>query len=325
VPASPSLLCRLGRCAAAIVALSAAAARAQVAAAAPQPFPLVAYASFGSTMAQGGRFAEVGWTQPQFDAFLGGMRAAFIGKPFAVDESTHRLSADMSRRLTEIDGGNKAAQAAGEFPMAAYAGFGSSMGEDGHFSELGWTQEQFNAFADGMRAAFQGKPDQDDDGARRLSEDVSRRIADIEAAAKTRASEPFDPGQLVPYMLEARKTLHLQLSDSGLGYTVGPGSNGIRPRPGDSVVLSIGAVAADGKTQLPQLSSNRIRVKMVDMLPGFREGLQMMTVGSQGLFVMPPALSFGRGQWPEGVQPGSPLIFQVGLMDVIPAAPRPQN
>jgi FKBP-type peptidyl-prolyl cis-trans isomerase len=84
-------------------------------------------------------------------------------------------------------------------------------------------------------------------------------------------------------------------------------------------------MAADGTTKLPQLSSDRIRSKLAQMFPGFREGLQMMTVGSHAVLVLPPALTFGHGKWPEGVQEGSPLIFEVTLIDVVSAPPAPQG
>jgi FKBP-type peptidyl-prolyl cis-trans isomerase len=320
-PCSLSLLL-----AALILALAPApAATAQTAAdkAAPTPFPAQAYAEFGASMGQGSHFGELGWTDAQFGAFIDGMRAAFVGKPFEMDETGHKLSADVSHRISDIDSGTKSAPP-GDFPLTAYSAFGSSVGLGGHFSEVGWTEEQFDSFAEGMRSAFKGKPYEVDDSARQLAADMARRIAVIESGASEPQQAPaFDPSKLVEYMKDASKRYHLQLSDSGLGYNVSPSQNGIRPRPGDTVVVSCDAVAFDGKTKLPQLSSPRIRSRVEQMFPGFREGLQMMTVDSHALFVLPPALSFGHGQWPQGVSPGSPLIFQVTLLEVIPAAPKP--
>jgi FKBP-type peptidyl-prolyl cis-trans isomerase len=195
------------------------------------------------------------------------------------------------------------------------------VGLGGHFGEVGWTQDQFDAFAEGMRSAFKGKPYQVEDSARQLAADMGKRISEIDAGTVAPATAPtFDPSKLVSYMQEATRKYHLQLSDNGLGYNVSAGRNGIRPRMGDTVVISCDAVAFDGSTKLPQLSSDRIRSKVEQMFPGLREGLQMMTVGSHAILVLPPALSFGHGQWPEGVSPGSPLIFQVELIDVVPAA-----
>jgi FKBP-type peptidyl-prolyl cis-trans isomerase len=289
--------------------------------------PIEAYASFGSAMGQGGHFGGLGWTDEEFGSFVAGMVAAYQGKPYPETEAMHRLSAEMSRRVSEIDAGVRqpADSSRPTFPPADYAAFGSSMGVEGHFSELGWTEEQFNAYIEGMRSAFKGKPFPVDEAARELSAEVGRRIAELESTAKggSPVQDPFDPAALVSYMKEASKRYHLQLSDSGLGYNVSAGTNGIRPRPNDTVVISCAATAADGATKLPQLSSSQIRSRLSDMMPGFREGLQMMTVGSHALFVFPPALSFGHSEWPEGVQAGSPVIFEVALLNVVPAPANP--
>lgn len=286
-------------------------------------FPTNAYAELGSSMGQGSHFGEIGWTDEQFGAFIDGMRAAFGGKPFEMDDTGHKLSAEMSRRISEIDAGTKS-PFKGDFPLTAYSAFGSSVGVGGHFGEIGWTQDQFDAFAEGMRSAFKGKPYDVEDSARQLAADMSKRISALESAGQP-AQGPFDPSKLVAFMKDASKRYHLQLSDSGLGYNITPGRNGIRPRPGDTVVISCNAMAADGTTQLPQLSSARIRSKLDQMFPGFREGLQMMTVDSHAILVLPPALTFGSGQWPEGVQPGSPIVFEVTLLDVISAPVKVSN
>jgi FKBP-type peptidyl-prolyl cis-trans isomerase FkpA len=302
------------------VALAAASSvRAQGAAAAPG-YPPTAYAEFGSSMGEASHFGQIGWSDEQFGAFLDGMRAAFEGKPFEMDTAAHQLSAEMNRRISDIDAGTKS-PFQGDFPLTSYSAFGSSVGLGGHFGELGWTQDQFDAFAEGMRSAFKGKPYQVEDSARQLAAEMGKRISEIEAGTVAPATAPtFDPSKLVSYMQEATRKYHLQLSDSGLGYNVSTGRNGIRPRLGDTVVMSCDAVAFDGSTKLPQLSSDHIRSKVDQMFPGLREGLQMMTVGSHAILVLPPALSFGHGEWPQGVSPGSPLIFQVTLLDVVPAA-----
>jgi FKBP-type peptidyl-prolyl cis-trans isomerase len=311
---------------AAIALAGAPAANAQApgAPAKPSPgFPMSAFAELGSSIAQSSHFAELGWTDEQFGAFIDGMKSAFDGKPIAMDDTGHKLSVEMSRRIEEVDAGTKSPPQ-GDFPLSAYSAFGSTVGVGGHFGEVGWTREQFDSFTEGMRSAFRGKPYEVSDPARMLADEMGKRIAALESAGQP-APEPFDPGKLVAYMRDATKRYHLQLSDSGLGYNVSVGRNGIRPRLGDTVVISCGAMAADGTTKLPQLSSGRIRSKLAQMFPGFREGLQMMTVGSQAVFVLPPALTFGHGKWPEGVQEGSPLIFEVTLIDVISPPAAPQN
>jgi FKBP-type peptidyl-prolyl cis-trans isomerase len=213
------------------------------------------------------------------------------------------------------------APAPGVYPLSAYAAFGSTLVQSGHLGELGWNEAQFNAFLEGMRASFQGKAPPMDATARQFADEMGRRIQAIVAGQPppAAAAAPVDPqARLARYFRAMQKQLKLQISDSGLGYNVTTSSSGVRPRPGDTVVVTVQATAADGVTKLPQLSAERIRARMGGMMPGLVEGLQMMTVGAHAIFVIPPALSFGGGAWPAGVEPGSPLIYAVTLLDVTP-------
>ena len=164
-----------------------------------------------------------------------------------------------------------------------------------------------------------------DAASQRLAAETSRRIAEIAERARRQAIEPLDQkGRLARYFKAMVKKLALQISPSGLGYNVEPADrNGVRPSPGDIIALTCSVRAADNVTRLPQLSAERIRVKMEGMLPGLMEGLQMMTVGCQAVFVLPPALSFGSGSWPDGVERDSPLIYMVTLNEVLREGAQP--
>jgi FKBP-type peptidyl-prolyl cis-trans isomerase FkpA len=224
------------------------------------------------------------------------------------------------------------------FPLSTYASFGSVLSQSGHFSELGWSDAQMNAFLEGFRAAYQGKPNAPDEATQQLAAEVSRRIGEIASApapAPQQAPQARPSGvpqaftaadrkvQLARYFNDMGKRLGLQISGDGLGYNVQPGRNGIRPRLGDTIVFTCAAMGPDGTTKLPQLSSDKIRVKFEGMLPGLMEGLQMMTVGSQAVFVLPPSLSYGDGEWPDGVPRGSPLVYSITLHDVVSAGAPP--
>jgi FKBP-type peptidyl-prolyl cis-trans isomerase len=210
------------------------------------------------------------------------------------------------------------------YPAEAFAAIGSSFAESSHLPELGWNEAQISAFLDGVRAAFRGKPHVFDDTARMVSAEMAQRQKEIVARGIHESSGTSAPGgDLEHYMKEMRKRFFLQQTDDGLGYRVDPGRGGARPRPGDTIVITCTAAAADGTTKLPQLSSERARLRMADLLPGLMEGLQMMTVDAQAVFVMPPALSFGVGEWPEGVERGSPLVFSVTLHEIVTAGNTP--
>jgi FKBP-type peptidyl-prolyl cis-trans isomerase FkpA/FKBP-type peptidyl-prolyl cis-trans isomerase FklB len=286
---------------------------------APSEFPPSAFEAFGSAMGQSGHFGDLGWTDAQFGAFADGMRTAFQGKPVPMDDAAKQLAAETTTRIKDIESGSKGVPG-GEFKLSAYEAFGSAMGQSGHFTEIGWSGAQFDSLIEGMRSVFLGKPHVVDDAGRQLAAETGRRITAVVSGAAD-AQEEFDSGKLVAYMQDVGKRLQLQMSSSGLGYTITPGPGAAKPAAGDTVVISCAAFAFDGSTKLPQLSSDRIRSRIPDMLPGFREGILLMSVGSHATFVFPPALSFGRGQWPDGVIHGSPIIFDVTLREIIPAKP----
>jgi len=209
-------------------------------------------------------------------------------------------------------------------PDRAFAAIGTSFAQSSRLPELGWTEAQIEAFIDGVRGALHGKPYPFDEAARQVSAEMGRRVQEIEKQKKQTATAVLaQPGALEQFLKEARKRFSLQKADSGLYYRVDPSRGGSRPRPGDTVVLSCITTSVDGTTPIPQLTSERATMKMTELIPGFMEGLQMMTVESKAVFIIPPALSFGEGEWPPGVDRGIPLILQVALHEVIGAETTP--
>lgn len=275
-------------------------------------FPLPAFSALGSSLAKSGRFAEFGWTDAQLGAFIDGIRAAVQGKPVPMNEAARGLGVELASRM----GGGAPQTNPVEFPLSAYSGFGSSLAQSAHFAEFGWSEPELAAFLEGIRTSLQGKGYPMDDAARKLAADMGRRVAEA-AALAAQAAGPIDPKvRLERYFKGMRRRLGLQVSASGLGYNVQVGRNGIRPRPGDTIEFSCVATTADGHTRIPQLCTERIRVKMEGMMPGLMEGLQMMTVGATAVFVLPPSLSFGNGAWPESVERGAPLVYYIALAGV---------
>lgn len=141
--------------------------------------------------------------------------------------------------------------------------------------------------------------------------------ADANSALSTsdRPSSRF--GALEQYLRTARENAAMQQTESGLLVRIMTAGAGARPRPEDTVVLTLSAKASDGSTDLPQLALRSVRLKVGDLLPGLAEGVRMIALGGRGLLVVPPSLSFNRGQWPNGVTRGMPLLFLVEVEDVI--------
>jgi FKBP-type peptidyl-prolyl cis-trans isomerase len=205
-----------------------------------------------------------------------------------------------------------------KFGLETYAALGSDFARNSQLPELGWSESEFNAFIDGVRAAVRGQPYASDRRVQDLQEAVNQRLQQLAAAEQNaKLARLAEPGGIEAYMKEAAKKLHLEIADSGLGYVfVSPGGS-IHPGPDDTIVVTWQVTAADMKTEFPQLAVNNARLKVSDLLPGLAEGVQMMTKGGSGLLVLPPDLSFGKGPWPPDTARGQPLIFTIKLTDII--------
>lgn len=202
-------------------------------------------------------------------------------------------------------------------PLNAYAEIGSMFAQSSRIGELGWSEEQFAAFLSGVRASFKHQPYPLSDYARRAYQEMTKRVSELESQdLQKRFSQP---AELKKYLREMCKRFDLQQSDSGLAFGVKTAGSELRPGPQDTVVVSLVAASSDTQTDLPKLKADHLRTKVSDLLPGLAEGVQMMTLDSKAMFILPPDLSFGSGNWPEGVLRGTPICFLVTLHEVINA------
>jgi FKBP-type peptidyl-prolyl cis-trans isomerase FkpA len=130
------------------------------------------------------------------------------------------------------------------------------------------------------------------------------------ASAQTSASSiiplPFNPIVGAPQRTCATKT------SSGLGYTPLRQAVGAKPTDGDVVLLAyIGYLSADGAV-FDQ--GQRAPLAVTDVIPGFTEGLKLMSRGAIYRVCIPAALGYGaKATGP--IPANSDLVFQIELLD----------
>jgi FKBP-type peptidyl-prolyl cis-trans isomerase len=230
-----------------------------------------------------------------------------------------RLSVLLLLPLPLLHGADPA-PATGKYPPETYVAVGADFARATHLGELGWTEPQFNAFLEGLRAAFQGKTYPLDHRAQQLQTEIGKRLQEIAEQTQNERLDFSKPGRMQGYIKEISKEFGLRSSDSGLAYALMPGGTGFRPGPDDTVVLTYAVTAADQRTELPQLAKEKFRCKVSELqLPGLVEAVQLLTPGGRGLFVLVPDLTYGTGDWPAGVPRGQPLIYTVTLHEVVHA------
>lgn len=110
---------------------------------------------------------------------------------------------------------------------------------------------------------------------------------------------------------------------SGLQYEVLEQGAGPKPQPTDMVVVEYEGKLANGETF--DASANHggpATLPVGGLIPGWVEGLQLMSPGAKYRFWVPPQLGYGESGAGNGViPPDSLLIFDVKLLAVAPQQP----
>ncbi len=103
---------------------------------------------------------------------------------------------------------------------------------------------------------------------------------------------------------------------SGLQYQVLRESAGQRPGPNSVVTVHYVGTLTDGT----QFDSSYARdtpatFNLRNVIVGWTEGVQLMSVGSQYRFIIPPNLAYGDRQNGD-IPPNSTLVFEVELLEI---------
>jgi FKBP-type peptidyl-prolyl cis-trans isomerase FklB len=111
---------------------------------------------------------------------------------------------------------------------------------------------------------------------------------------------------------------------SGLQYQVIKEGTGPKPSLTDRVKVHYHGTTIDGKVFDSSIERGQpIELAVNGVIPGWTEALQLMSVGSKWKLFIPSDLAYGDQQAGPSIPPGSALVFDVELLDIIgkPAPP----
>ncbi len=106
---------------------------------------------------------------------------------------------------------------------------------------------------------------------------------------------------------------------SGLQYEVlrEGESGGAQPTPADQVSIHYRGTLIDGTEFDSSYSRGQpAQFGVTSVIPGFGEGLQLMTVGSHYRFVVPADMAYGPQGTGNDIGPNATLIFEIELLDI---------
>ena len=120
------------------------------------------------------------------------------------------------------------------------------------------------------------------------------------------------------FLEENKSKEGVKTTASGLQYKVVKEGKGDPPTLNDTVKVHYRGTLLDGTEFDSSYERDEpARFKLNQVIPGWMEGLQLMSPGSVFELYVPPELGYGDQGAPPVIQPGALLTFKVELLEVV--------
>ena len=178
-----------------------------------------------------------------------------------------------------------------------------------NFKGSGITNINADDFADALRAVYE-------DSEKKMSFDEAKQVVQ-DFFTELEANAGAMNEKLGKKFLEQNAQQEgVKVTESGLQYLVLKEGNGVKPGPNDAVTVHYTGRLIDGTVFDSSVERGEPATFAVgQVIPGWVEGLQLMSEGAAWRLFIPSNLAYGpHGTGP--IQPNSTLIFDVQLIKV---------
>ncbi|MDR1251421.1 MAG: FKBP-type peptidyl-prolyl cis-trans isomerase [Treponema sp.] len=169
----------------------------------------------------------------------------------------------------------------------------------------------YTAFADGLKTAIEkGEPRLDPDEAVEIVQSALQ-AAMVKRVEESRVGE-------AQFLLENSARPEVQVTVSGLQYEVLTEGEGQKPGQADTVRVDYEGILTDGTVFDSSYSRGESEdIPLNRVIPGWAEGLALMSVGSKYRLYIPSELAYGETGVSTLIPPYSTLIFTIELLEIL--------
>lgn len=177
------------------------------------------------------------------------------------------------------------------------------------------------AVANAVKASLSGqKPTMSDAEAKTVHDAFMAKIQSKYKAEMTKVGAK-NKAEGEAFLAKNKSKAGVKTTASGLQYQVISQGTGARPGPNDTAEINYTGSFVDGQVfdaSAKHPGGGAAKIPLANVIPGFREGLQLMQVGGHYKLFIPSSLAYGTEPQPP-MPPNATLIFDVTLVKTGPS------
>jgi FKBP-type peptidyl-prolyl cis-trans isomerase FkpA len=159
-------------------------------------------------------------------------------------------------------------------------------------------------------------PKLDDSAREAVKNTVAKKMQEAQLAERAEQSKKFkEEGE--KFLAENAKKDGVKTTKSGLQYQVLTEGKGEHPTDKDRVTVHYKGTLLNGETFDSSYDRGQpVTFPLGNVIPGWTEGVQLMTVGSKYKFFIPSNLAYGERGAGVKIGPNAALVFEVELISI---------